>query len=70
MAKSPNRCECVECCDGEHPGCCRDCAGWGDQLGGAGLDYPCEHCDGTGVCPECGGAHGSDLPSDRRGANG
>lgn len=49
------RCECVQCCDGEHPGCCKECAGWGDRLDGPGLDMRCVYCDGTGVCPKCDG---------------
>ena len=43
-------CECVQCCDGEHPGKCKECAGWGEEDG-----EPCAYCDGDGVCPVCDG---------------
>lgn len=43
-------CECQLCCDGEHPGDCRECAGWGSCDG-----EHCQHCDGIGDCPECNG---------------
>lgn len=48
------RCECLKCCDGEHVGSCRECAGWGESD-----CEPCEYCDRTGVCPKC---HGGSLP--------
>lgn len=50
MSTTP-RCECVLCCDGEHPGECKECAGWGEAGG-----EPCDYCNETGVCPECAGA--------------
>lgn len=43
-------CECVLCCDGEHAGDCRDCAGWGESDG-----VFCEKCNGEGTCPVCAG---------------
>lgn len=51
-------CECVVCCDGEHPGYCRNCAGWGEVDG-----KPCDYCAGdldisgrpSGICPKCRG---------------
>lgn len=45
-------CECTSCCDGEHAGRCRECAGWGDRIGEDGI-VTCEYCDGTGDCPKC-----------------
>jgi hypothetical protein len=45
-------CECVSCCDGEHPGSCKDCAGWGEL---SDDESDCEHCEGTGICPVCNG---------------
>lgn len=53
----PHLCECEECCDGEHPGECRECAGWG-ECGGE----PCAHCNHTGDCPKC---HGAKRPADK-----
>lgn len=50
VAAEQPRCECVICCDGEHAGCCVDCAGCGDFDGAH-----CERCDGTGTCQVCGG---------------
>jgi hypothetical protein len=48
-------CECVSCCNGDHPGWCRECAGWGD-VGGE----PCDHCAGSGDCPVCMGGNKPD----------
>mgnify|MGYP001296101560 CR=1 FL=1 len=47
----PTTCECLLCCDGDHPGRCRECAGWGERDG-----EHCERCDGGGLCPVCDGA--------------
>lgn len=47
-------CDCVRCCGGEHPGECEACAGWGDRSTEE-ITGICESCDGTGVCPKCGG---------------
>lgn len=48
-------CECVTCCDGEHAGRCKRCAGWGEIDG-----KRCTYCDKDigwpGVCPVCDGA--------------
>ncbi len=52
MPRSERPCECVQCCDGDHAGSCIGCGGWGHVDG-----VPCEACDGTGVCPVCGGAN-------------
>jgi hypothetical protein len=52
------RCECVICCDGEHAGECKHCAGWGDRLTGSGIKT-CNHCGGSGICQIC---HGANLP--------
>lgn len=53
-------CECVQCCDGEHSGRCKECAGWGDRIDDAVPDgditRDCEYCNGTGTCPVCEGA--------------
>lgn len=46
------QCECVECCNGEHAGQCKECAGWGY---GETDDELCEHCNGEGTCPRCDG---------------
>lgn len=57
------RCACEICCNGEHLGSCRECAGWGDRIEDEGI-IPCAWCDGTGVCPECNGdaaKHNADL---------
>lgn len=48
-------CECVECCNGEHPGFCRECVGWGDWITDDGI-VDCDYCFGTGTCPKCDGA--------------
>ena len=50
---TPKKCECEVCCDGDHPGECKECAGWGEVAG-----TPCDHCDGEGLCPVCRGAAG------------
>lgn len=52
-------CECVQCCEGEHAGCCAECAGWGDVDG-----EECTHCAGSGICPVCDGAN---LPDEEGG---
>lgn len=51
--KVETRCECEICCDGEHAGCCQECAGWGDNHEEPGS---CLYCSGTGTCPVCDGA--------------
>lgn len=52
--KKPEKvvCECISnCCEGEHAGYCFECAGWGE------VDCePCDYCNGSGICPKCGGA--------------
>lgn len=57
MTDSPTLCECVECCEGEHAGDCRECAGWG-SVG----SKPCEYCSSTGICPICKGASLHETP--------
>lgn len=47
-------CECVTCCDGEHAGDCRECAGWGHRISDDGI-VSCDYCYGSGVCPKCNG---------------
>lgn len=42
-------CECVLCCDGEHAGSCKECAGWGSN----NEEDSCSYCAGTGDCPVC-----------------
>ncbi len=44
-------CECVECCDGEHAGFCKDCAGWGSN----DEEETCSRCHGDGICSMCDG---------------
>lgn len=44
-------CECNTCCNGEHPGACRECAGWGSN----NEENPCSYCLGDGTCPVCAG---------------
>ncbi len=56
MSDQQQQCECVVCCDGEHAGYCRDCAGWGERGG-----IECEKCHGDGVCTVCNGLY---LPSE------
>jgi hypothetical protein len=51
--EQPEVCECVSCCDGEHPGECMECAGWGENS----REDPCSYCDGSGDCPKCNGAN-------------
>lgn len=50
------RCECIQCCDGEHAGFCKECAGWGSN----DEEIQCSRCEGTGTCPIC---DGDELPS-------
>ena len=54
-ASSEGPCECVSCCNGEHPGDCAECAGWGAN----NEEAVCSHCDGTGICPICEGTSAS-----------
>ena len=51
LAKFLTTCECVTCCNGDHPGACRNCAGWGSH----NEENPCSHCNGSGTCPVCAG---------------
>lgn len=44
-------CECIDCCDGEHPGSCKECAGWASN----NKEEVCSHCEGEGSCPICNG---------------
>lgn len=69
MSERPEgTCECVECCDGEHAGCCMECAGSGEVFG-----EPCQYCldnelllgISRGTCPICEGkATPSAAPAD------
>ncbi len=56
------RCECVACCDGEHAGCCMECAGWGSNND----EEVCSHCAGTGTCPVCDGKEGEAMTANVR----
>lgn len=53
------RCECEMCCNGEHPGKCKECAGC-CEIDGRPCKYCYDpmHCGSTGVCPKCNGARG------------
>jgi hypothetical protein len=51
--ETPEPCECVKCCNGEHPGECNKCGGYAEDEAGV----PCEHCGATGICPVCKGAN-------------
>lgn len=53
------RCECETCCNGEHAGYCKNCAGWGEYTHEDGVSRRCEVCDGDGVCIKCGGVAAS-----------
>jgi hypothetical protein len=54
----PDICECVTCCNGEHAGFCRECAGWRDRIDDSEEGFSmCEYCDGEGICPKCQGAN-------------
>jgi hypothetical protein len=55
MAKRAT-CECVQCCDGEHAGSCKECAGWGDRSTEE-ITGICNSCNGTGICPRCNGVN-------------
>jgi hypothetical protein len=47
----------MQCCNGEHPGDCIKCAGWGDAPDArtsSGFRW-CSYCGGTGACPKCNG---------------
>ena len=52
VVEQTNPCECVICCDGEHAGCCVNCAGWASVEG-----EECDYCACTGTCPVCEGAN-------------
>ena len=57
--KRMSMCECRECCEGEHPGCCIECAGWGANNDEA----ECSYCGGSGICPTCHGETTLDAAS-------
>ena len=56
--------DCPECGDPLNRGKCQACngTGMGDFLNSAidlltgGEEGKCDHCDGSGVCPTCGGS--------------
>ncbi len=53
-------CECFVCCEGEHVGRCRECAGWGDYCDTQDREHcspdgVCTYCYGSGDCPKCVG---------------
>lgn len=51
IAEGMDVCECIRCCAGEHPGDCKECAGWASNE----RERECGHCEGTGQCPVCHG---------------